>query len=70
MTDEEKLQAVIDCFNDVVKLVHQMAEQLTKKQERIDELEQQLAFVQAENEENYEKEYTAEIDELMITRRI
>ncbi len=70
MKDEEKLQEVIRCFNDVVELVHQMAAQLTEKEERIDELEQQLSFTQARNEEYYEKEYGREIDELIIQRRI
>ncbi len=69
MKDEEKLQEVIRCFNDVVELVHQMAAQLTEKEERIDELEQQLSFVRAENEEYYEKEYGIETEEIMITRR-
>ncbi len=70
MKDEEKLQEVIRCFDDVVELVHQMATQLEKKQNRIWELEDELSFAQAENEEYYEKEYGREIDELIIQRRI
>ncbi len=70
MTNEEKFNEAIKCFNDVVELVYQMAAQLTEKEERIDELEQQLSFAQAKNEEYYEKEYGREIDELIIQRRI
>ena len=67
---DDLFQALHQVAQDSIKLIHKLIDEKEGLQDRIDELEQELAFAQAENEEYYEKEYTAEIDELMITRRI
>lgn len=61
---------LVQVCKDTIQLVHKLINEKESLQARIDELEQQLSFAQAENEEYYEKEYSQEIDELIITRRI
>ena len=67
---DDLFQELYQVTKDSIKLVHKLIDEKESLQDRIDELEQQLALVQAENEEYHEKEYSREIDELMRTRGI